>query len=101
MRMSYIAVKWLHTSSEEPVLLLSELDEQRWEVRKVEIFRDGTAGFADTTRETPTTALGQLPVPPLTEIASDPEFEPREITQTEFEVTWRAAIAGDKFPPTP
>jgi hypothetical protein len=93
--MPYIAVKWLHSFSDEPVLLLFELDEQRWEVRKIEIFRDGTAGFADATRETATTALGQLPVPPLAEIASDPEFEPREITQTVFEVWWQAVVVEE------
>lgn len=98
MYTSYIAVKWLHSFIDEPVLLLSELDEQCWEVRKIEVFRDGTATFADATHETETTTLGQLPVPPLAEIASDPEFVSREITLAEFEVWWRAVVEEGALP---
>ncbi len=44
--MKYIRVKWNHLFSDEPVLLFSELDDARWEVRKIEVFRDGHQGYA-------------------------------------------------------
>ena len=86
--MTYIRVKWLHSNSEEPVLLYSELDDLRWETRKVEIFADGRIGFAGPNEASEDTGLGLAPVPPLHEIAADPEFEPAEITQQEFEEVW-------------
>jgi hypothetical protein len=85
---SYMRVKWKHGFPDEPVLLYSELDEERWEVRKVDVFADGTCGFADQDEEVGGTGLGELPVPPLNEIAQDPEFEPADISGEEFESIW-------------
>jgi len=88
--MRYIAVEWLHDYPDEPILFYSELDEDRWELRKVEVFRDGTQHFADALHETDQTALSSEPIPSLEEIASDPEFNPKEISQAEFEIVWRS-----------
>jgi hypothetical protein len=46
---TYIRVRWLHDAPDEPVDLWSELDCQRFETRKVEIFRDGRLGYASAT----------------------------------------------------
>jgi len=43
--MTYLKVKWIHSHPDAPVLLYSELDRERWEVRKVEVFRDGSLGL--------------------------------------------------------
>jgi hypothetical protein len=91
--MHYIEVKWLHDDSEDPILLFSELDENGWEVRKVEFFRDGIAHFADANQHSGSTELGILPVPPLKQIAADAQFSPREITREEFEKAWRYALS--------
>jgi hypothetical protein len=40
--MNYIKVKWNHALPDEPVWFYSELDAERWETRKVEIFADGS-----------------------------------------------------------
>jgi len=45
--MTYFKCKWNHTFPDEPIMLHSELDDQRWERRKVETFRDGRMGYAD------------------------------------------------------
>lgn len=95
--MQYIAVKWLHDGAEEPVLLFHELDDEGWEVRKVEVFRDGVAHFADSNQQSGPTELGLLPVPPFEQIAADPEFDLREITQDEFEKVWQDALHRRKF----
>ena len=74
-------------------MLYSELDDQRWERRKIEMFRDGRMGYADAEREFGGSALGLEPAPSLAEIAGDPQFEPVEITRQEFESVWSEAIA--------
>ena len=86
--MDYIRVRWLHSFPNEPVLLISELDEALWETRKVEIFPDGSKGYADHAAEHHGTRLGQGPVPPLEEIGADPQFIPERITRDEFEAIW-------------
>ena len=54
---------WHHSSPDYPALLYSELDDERWEVRKVEIFLDGRKGWASTCEESELTGLGTMPVP--------------------------------------
>jgi hypothetical protein len=94
--MKYLAVKWKHSFVDEPVLLYSELDEQRWECRKVEVFADGHGDYADADKSTGSTQLGLVPVPELSEIAEDEEFEPMEITSDEFEKVWEQCVAASK-----
>jgi hypothetical protein len=86
--MIYISVQWIHQDPSDPIWLVAELDAGRWETRKVEIFADGSKGYATKTEEAGGTFLGELPVPPLAEIAVDPQFIPREITEDEFESAW-------------
>lgn len=89
---SYIRVHWLHSSSDEPVELWSELSGNREEVRKVEIWEDGRVGYASLDEEAGETRLGEGPIPPLREIAADAQFRPQTITQSEFEECWRANV---------
>lgn len=44
--MQYIKVKWVHPPNEYPVMLYSELDDRRYEIRKVEVFADGRMQYA-------------------------------------------------------
>ena len=89
MIMNYICVKWIHSCPDDPVWLYSEIDSNRWEIRKVEIFADGRYGYASAAESGGETRLGECPVPPLTEIAADPQFEPAEITKEKFEEMWQ------------
>jgi hypothetical protein len=93
--MTYIKVKWIHSCPDDPVLLYSELDGERWEMRKVEVFADGHFGYASSTESGGSTGLGLEPVPTLPEIGSDPQFEPVEITKQEFEEVWAHARQND------
>jgi hypothetical protein len=90
--MRYIKMGWKHEHRDEPVLLYSELDDASWEVRKVEVFRNRSLGHAGGSQTRGTTMLGLAPVPPLAEIAVDPEFEPTQITKDEFEEMWSRAV---------
>lgn len=87
--MEYIDVEWVHKSEEEPIRLVSELDESRFEVRKLEFFRDGSVGFASSELTNLGTELGTLPVPPLAEINSSSEFLGVSISGDQFERLWR------------
>jgi hypothetical protein len=91
--MQYIKVVWKHDHPNQPVLLYSELDDARWETRKVEVFRGDVLGYASKARCTESTMLGLEPIPSLSEIALQPEFEPHEITKEEFEQIWARANA--------
>ncbi len=86
--MRYLYIKWIHKNPGDPVHLYSELDDERYEVRKVEVFADGRRGFADAHEEYAGTVLGTMPVPPLAEIAADKQFEPKEIAVEEFQRIW-------------
>ena len=86
--MKYIIVKWQHQNPGEPTLLYSELDDAGWEIRKVEVFADGRVGYADRSGTNGGTRLSIEPLPSLIEIATDPQFEPREIAKDEFEKVW-------------
>jgi hypothetical protein len=90
--MPYIKVDWKHEHSDFPIQLYSELDDARWEVRKVEVFRDESLGYADRVESRKPTFLGLKPIPPLSEIATNPEFEPTEIAKDEFEEIWSKAL---------
>ena len=91
--MIYLRCRWKHSFPDEPILLYSELDDERWEHRKVEIFADGRMAYADRHRESGDTGLGLVPVPPLAEIAADPQFDPAEISKAEFELVWNDAVS--------
>jgi hypothetical protein len=69
--------------------LFSELDDDRYEVRKLEIFRDGSAGRSCEDASVGQAVLGKLPIPGLDEINSNLQFQADEITQSEFEAAWR------------
>lgn len=58
------------------MLLYTELDDQRMEVRKMGVFSDGRMDYAARMEHTGNARLGKVPVPPLDEIAVDAEFEP-------------------------
>lgn len=86
--MHYLRVEWLGAGPEDPKVLYSELDEEGWEIRKVELFPDGHFGFAGAGETASGTQLGDQRVPPFEEIAADGEFRPSRITAEEFERVW-------------
>ncbi len=92
--MSYLRVLWKHELPDEPVVLYSELNADRFEVRKIELFRDGRCGHASATASSEGTQLSIVPVPERTSIAQQPEFEPTDITQEEFEAVWARGWGG-------
>src|SRR5436305_14495714 len=84
-------VVWRHESANDPVLLYSELDSERWELRKVEVYADGRMDRADAESRTGSTWLSVEPLPPIEEIRAQEPFEPETISAAEFEAIWQAA----------
>ncbi|MEU5693318.1 hypothetical protein [Actinosynnema sp. NPDC020468] len=93
-QVKYVEVRWLHSSEEYPVVYLSELGDDDYEVRKVQIFRDGRSEWADEFRETESVGLSEIPFPSLGEISGQRDFTAEEITGAEFERAWVAAREG-------
>jgi hypothetical protein len=89
----YQKVLWRHDHPDEPVALYSEID-SGLEVRKVEVYRDGRHDYADRSRSTGTTVLGEMVMPGVDEINEDPEFSAAAIAAEEFERVWQRATHG-------
>lgn len=85
-------VEWFHDLPDEPVLLFSELNNDRMEVRKVEVFRNGTMAFASSVQSSGAIELSYEPIPSIAEISKDPQFNPQEISSSEFERIWTLAL---------
>jgi hypothetical protein len=100
MALRYVKLGWLDQDPAQPILMFSEIDDDRWEIRKVEVFRDGYLGYADKHSSTSSTGLGLEPLAPLEIFAQAKDFSPSEITQQEFEEVWNLAKSGGRFPPS-
>lgn len=86
--MRYIDVLWLIDADEEPYRLISEIGPDNFEVRKIDLFRNGEVGFASKDANTSKTMLGTVEVPTLEEINTDDEFDGKNITADDFEKLW-------------
>jgi hypothetical protein len=90
--MSYIEVLWHHESSDYPVRLVSELDDDRWELRKLEFYRDGRMGWACGSDSMLGTELSLEAIPSVEVIGRDREFSSRVIEGEDFERLWVARL---------
>jgi hypothetical protein len=88
---TYLACRWIHSSADDPVLVLSELDGARYETRKVHEFADRRLERADRITDA-TTSLSWVATPSDAEIDAQQEFEVRPLTADEFEDYWRRAM---------
>lgn len=89
---TYIYSKWKNSPAGSPVEFYSELNPNNYETRKVEIFSNNKMHYASATKSSGETRLGIVPVPPISEIMSDSEFDIKKITKKEFEDAWMQAI---------
>lgn len=79
----------MQDNKEMPVFIYSELDDERFEVRKVEIFHDGRMGWASLLAEFGGTALSPEPISANIEMASNPVFVLTIIDREAFEELWK------------
>ncbi len=95
MSPTYVCGEWFHDFADEPCVFYAELDEERYELRKIEIFKNGksTRDSAEDLKRDPM-ALADQPWPSLEEINAieDPEeFHAEEISAVEFEERWKSS----------
>jgi len=86
--MKYLKCEWIHNFIDEPSLFYSELDDARYETRKIEIYKDGRIGYAYDDIEFGGSRLSECAVPVIEEINKDPEFVACEMTADEFNAVW-------------
>ncbi|WP_199444066.1 DUF6881 domain-containing protein [Umezawaea beigongshangensis] len=96
--MIYVRVEWLRDSADDPVLYLSEIGEDRYEVRKVQVYADGTGEWADHEHETDTVGLSEIAFSSLKEISEQAEFRAQVIDFEEFEQVWNAVRVDGRMP---
>lgn len=90
--MDYLKVQWAHDFPDEPVTFYSELGDDRYEVRKVQVYRDGRVEWADEDHETDTVGLSEVAVPSFEEIDDQAEFAAEIITADDFDAVWQRAV---------
>ncbi|MHA6194720.1 DUF6881 domain-containing protein [Pseudomonas wadenswilerensis] len=90
--MKYLKVEWIHDFPDEPIFIYSELDDANWELRKVEVFRDGSTLAAGGGVRSEG-HLSDEPLPGNDEISQDSQFILKEIDHGDFEIAWRKAVA--------
>ena len=89
--MIYLKVHWSHESENQPVAFYCEMEDDRMEVRKVELYADGSFGYANERRSSGRTVLAALPMPATAALDAGPNYEASEITRDDFEEIWRLA----------
>ncbi|WP_369819670.1 hypothetical protein [Actinoplanes sp. TFC3] len=60
--MWYLRVVWHHDFPGEPVEYFSEVNEDGWEVSRVQCYRDGRLEWADESQETDMAGLSGIPI---------------------------------------
>lgn len=86
--MQYIKIIWSHNVPEDPILYYLEIDDEREEVRKIEIFSDGSASYASLETEVGTEILRVEKVPSIKDLNNRPDFRAFSIDPSEFEQLW-------------
>lgn len=91
---THLLIKPHQQGINEPVTYV-ELDEERWEVRKVQLFSDGRVISASGKGSTGTTTLADAPMPLLRDLRLSMKLEVVEIGRAEFEDVWNKALDSD------
>lgn len=80
--MIYVKIDWHHDCPEDPICYYMELDEEGYDVRRLELFADGHYEFWD--KKTPF-ALSDCSCFPLEEISAQEEFSLDKLSKIQFE----------------
>lgn len=92
--MEYVKVRWSHCHPDEPEYFYSEIGKDRYETRKVQVYKDGHTDWATAASETGKAFLAEAPFPSIAEIASDPDIQAWNVTRQTFESTWVRATSS-------
>jgi hypothetical protein len=91
MSPTYERLEWVHDFKDEPCVIYSEIDDQRYEMRKIVVFKDGSMVKASLDNpESGSSALADQPFPSLEEVNSYAEFHAQEISAAKFNALWNS-----------
>ncbi|MGW3460107.1 DUF6881 domain-containing protein [Streptomyces olivaceoviridis] len=91
MTLEYWKVDWAHEVQSKPVRFYSEIGSDGYEVRKIQLYRDGRILKADKFHECTEVGLSEVPVGSIDDVANQPDFAAFSISPEEFERAWRIA----------
>ena len=86
----------MHRDPKYPVELWSEIDDGRWEIRKIDVFLDGTMQIASQESENKDARIGLIPTPELDKLNADGEFEAIYVGRDDFNALWHKALRSNK-----
>ena len=87
--MEYILLEWFHDIENEPYIIYSEIDSQRYEIRKIEVFKNGTYLKCSEEILSSQIELADVAFPEnIDEINRDRQFCAKYITKEDFERMW-------------
>lgn len=91
MSPTYERLEWMHDREDQPRFIYSELDDERYETRKIEVYKDGQrVKVSEDHPECGSTGLAVLPIPSIeeTNAITEEKFHVQEISAAEFEDLW-------------
>ncbi len=87
--MKYIKLEWFHDIETEPNIIYSEINNQQYEVRKVEVYKGGVFIKCSEEMVDSQIELADVPFPlNLDEINEDKQFLAKYISKEDFEKIW-------------
>lgn len=93
----YQVCEWHHGFENEPIRIWTEIEADGWEIRKVEIYRDGSVDIAAVVDqllfETGNSVLSEAPIPSMAEVNSGRQFVATPTSSTRFEAVWAGAMS--------
>lgn len=97
--LEYLMMDWKHDKKKYPVKIYVEIDDQRYETRKIEVFLEGKIGFAFLDvefceAEGGDTGLGDQKMPELQKLLSrnDTVLKTTIISKEDFELLWKKIV---------
>ena len=81
-------VCWFHDDNDEPELLYHEINNERYELRKIEVYKDGSFSMASEDYSFGGAELSMEVLPEIEDINCDSQFKAKIITREEFEEVW-------------
>ena len=94
--MKYMKVDWIHSFKDEPVKIYGELNETMDEQRKIEVFLDGSYGYAVLDGAEHRSFVSEAKWATKEEIEKDSQFQVSCISKKEFEEVWIKAVDTSK-----
>lgn len=89
--MRYIQVDWIHNYPDDPTRLYSEVGDDGYEIRRIDIYRDGRTERVSEDTQDEYNFLNPQVYPSLEELNSKDEWDEtkaQEITKDDFETVW-------------